>query len=67
MDELPEGVQDPQEVALGKAMHKLKKNHYSSYFQGHGGPTAAVSLPTDWDAIESEIGETLAQAEIWKE
>ena len=40
---------------------------HPSYFQGHGGPTAAVSLPTSWDSIESEIGETLAQAEIWKE
>lgn len=39
---------------------------HPDYFQGHGGPTAAVSLPTDWDAIESEIGETLAQAEIFE-
>lgn len=40
---------------------------YPDYWQGHGGPTAAVSLPTDWDSIESEIGETLAQAEIFEE
>lgn len=39
---------------------------YPDYFQGHGGPTAAVSLPTDWHSIESEIGETLAQAEIFE-
>lgn len=39
---------------------------YPSYWQGHGGPTAAVSLPTSWDSIESEIGETLAQAEIFE-
>jgi hypothetical protein len=39
---------------------------HPDYWQGHGGPTAAVSLPTSWDSIESEIGETLAQAEIFE-
>lgn len=37
---------------------------HPQYYQGHGGPVAAISCPTSWEDIRSEVGETLSQADI---
>lgn len=72
-----EGEDDPEDVDMseGPILYVMFNDDgsfnswtidYSSYFQGHGGPTAAVDLPTSWDDIEGAIGEELAQAEIFE-